>query len=748
MTMLQPRAALLLPLLSIVARGTPLGAQTSTPHLGRPAAPTFVIHRVTEAPRLEVFLTGSASADTSAVTDFRQHEPGDGIPVSQRTTAYLSYDGANLYVVFVCRDDPAKVRANVARREDISHDDHVVVYLDTFRDRKRAYRFAVNPLGVQQDGILTEGQHEDLSFDAVWTSEGRMTDSGYVVRMSIPFRSLRFSNDSVQTWGVALGRIIRRENERSYWPQITKRIRGFVPQFGTLEGLAGISPGRNLQVNPYSVLARARILDEGIPAHVTQGDERIGADAKLILHDAFTVDATANPDFSQVETDDPQVTLNKRFEVFFPEKRPFFLENAAFFQTPVTLLFSRRVVDPAAGLRLTGKAGGWALGAFAMNDRAPLPSWDPAAGRDAWVGAARVVRELGKESTVGLLVTDREFLQSWKADRIFSADGRWRAGKYWSVTAQLMRNESVQEDGARSGDWGVLGELSFNSRPFDYKGKYQEFGPAFSAPLGFVNRVGFRRMEHAADYTVRLKSGPVTTFGPAVSVNAYWDHETGELLDRETEAQFLVELRGNSKLLVNRLEGFELFEGIGFRPQATQAEVGTEWVKWLGVTAAYIWGTAVNHDPVDGLQPSLERAREAEVKVTLRPTSQLRIEQSYNYAELRTSTGSRIVGEHQLREKLNYQFTPLLSLRAIVDWKVSDADTTLSAEDARQRKWGIDALFTYLAHPGTALYLGYTDRYENLQFLPGTPRELGPSRSPDMSVGRQFFVKASYLLRF
>src|SRR6266540_2061647 len=332
MTMLTRRfAALLVPLLGAALRCTPLSSQSSACHLPPPAAPAVLIRRVAEPPRLDAFLAQSAAVEGAPITDFQQREPGDGIPVSQRTAAYLSYDDANLYIVFVCRDDPAKVRANVARREDISHDDHVMVYLDTFRDRKRAYRFAVNPFGVQQDGILTDGQSEDLSFDAVWSADGRMTDSGYV------------------------GRMIPRENERSYWPHITKRIRGFVPQFGTLEGLAGISPGRNLQVNPYSVVARARILDENIVDHVTQEDERVGMDAKLILHDAFTLDGTLNPDFSQVETDDPQVTLNQRFEVFFPEKRPFFLENAAFFQTPVTLLFSRRIVDPGEGLRLTGK---------------------------------------------------------------------------------------------------------------------------------------------------------------------------------------------------------------------------------------------------------------------------------------------------------------------------------------------------------------------------------------------------------
>ena len=330
---------------------------------------------------------------------------------------------------------------------------------------------------------------------------------------------------------------------------------------------------------------------------------------------------------------------------------------------------------------------------------------------------------------------------------MFSADGRWRAGKYWRVNAQLMRSESVQ-DGTRTSDWGALGEVSFNSRPFDYKGIYQEFGPAFSAPLGFVNRVGFRRTKQGADYTVRLKNGPVTTLGPAASVDAYWDHETGQLLDRDAAAEFVMQLRGNSKVLLNRHQSFERFEGTGFRPEATEAEVGTEWVKWLGLTASYIWGTAVNHEPAVGVAPSLAPARQAVVKVTLHPTSQLRLDQSYNYVGLWTSAGSRIVGETQFREKLNYQFTPLFSLRAIVDWIAIDADTTLSAEDARQRNLGVDLLLTYLAHPGTALFLGYTDRYQNLEILPGPPRDLAPSGSASMSVGRQLFVKASYLLRF
>ena len=197
----------------------PVGAQTSQA--------TITVPRLPRAPALEYFegqdghATDSSLADERAaawlgvgVSDFRQREPGDGTPVSQATTAYLSYDDANLYVVFVCRDDPTKVRGSVARREEIGTDDQVVLYLDTFRDRERAYFFMANPRGVQLDGIRTEGQDDDVSWDAVWQSDGRFTPDGYVVRMTIPFRSLRFPRSPVQTWGVALGRVIRFDEEK------------------------------------------------------------------------------------------------------------------------------------------------------------------------------------------------------------------------------------------------------------------------------------------------------------------------------------------------------------------------------------------------------------------------------------------------------------------------------------------------------------------------------------------------------
>jgi len=189
------------------------------------------IPRVSRPPKLEDFVSGGTIETQVRVAEFRQRSPGDGTPISQSTSAYLSHDDRNLYVVFVCKADPGTVRAHMAKRENIDLDDTVSVYLDTFRDHRRAYVFSANPLGIQRDGILTEGRTDpDYDFDTQWSSEGRLTPDGFVVEIAIPFRSLRFRNEPGQTWGIALNRHIVHTGEDAYWPYVTDRVEGFVQQ--------------------------------------------------------------------------------------------------------------------------------------------------------------------------------------------------------------------------------------------------------------------------------------------------------------------------------------------------------------------------------------------------------------------------------------------------------------------------------------------------------------------------------------
>ncbi len=205
--------------------------------------PLSRIPRVHRAPKLEDFLENQPREAELTVTNFRQNSPGDGAPATEPTTAYLSYDDKNLYVVFVCQDESGAVRAHLSRREGSDQDDGVGVLLDTFRDFHRAYFFFSNPLGVQTDAIYTEGQGYDLSFDTLWGSSGRVTKDGYVVFFAIPFKSLRFSHGPEQTWGVALYRTILRKSEYDYWPYVTQRVEGLTQQFAPVGGIENVSPG-------------------------------------------------------------------------------------------------------------------------------------------------------------------------------------------------------------------------------------------------------------------------------------------------------------------------------------------------------------------------------------------------------------------------------------------------------------------------------------------------------------------------
>jgi hypothetical protein len=725
-------------------------------------SPTLRIPWVSRPPRLEDYLNGSAREAEARITDFRQRAPGDGVPASRETSAYLSYDDNNLYVVFVCKDEANQIRAHMARREEIISDDFVGILLDTFHDRRRAYFFAANPLGIQLDGINTEGQGDDDSFDTLWRSEGRLTADGYVVLIAIPFRSLRFSGNPTQTWGIALARSRPGNNEESYWPYITQRIQGFVPQFATLEGLERIARGRNMQFMPYATFGSARVLETpfggGAQAFRTSNDLRFGMDAKFVLRNAFTLDLTLNPDFSQVESDEPQVTINRRFETFFPERRPFFIENAGFFRTPESLFFSRRIADPLFGVRLTGKAGGWAIGALAIDDRAPgqlLFSDDPLnRDRRAIAGVLRAQREFGEESSFGFMMTSYDFAES--SNRVFSFDTRLRLSPNWVFNGQIMRSYTRELDGARPSGQAYFAELMRSGRNFNYNARYTDRSPDFRATLGFIPRVDIRQIEQFANYRWRPRSSRVLSFGPNGFMLINWDRQ-GRVQDWFANAGFAVELTAQTSLEVGRSESFELFQNQGFRTHSTNLFFYTGRLGWLELSASYNQGTAVNFFPSSGLEAFTANSRSGSFNLIFRPSSRLRFDQTYIYSGFVERAGglrladsfaaASIFNNHILRSKLNYQFTREISLRAILDYNAVLPNSSLIALE-RNKRLAADFLFTYLLNPGTALYIGYTDIYEDLSVTSMAPLALRRFGAPTFSTGRQFFIKMSYPFRF
>ncbi|MCP5111719.1 MAG: carbohydrate binding family 9 domain-containing protein, partial [bacterium] len=498
------------------------------------AEPALRIPRVASPPRINEFAAGSPeealSGQLARVDQFIQREPSDGQPASQDTVAFLGFDDENLYVVFVSFDaEPDKVRARLRRRERLGDEDMVGVWLDTFRDQQRAYLFSSNPRGVQQDAMWTEGEGDDLSFDTVWHSEGRLTEQGYAVLFALPFKSLRFPRAPGQTWNIILHRNIPRLNEDVYWPRVSSRVEGYLHQAVPVSIDAAISPGGNFQLIPYGTFRSFRALDEGAPGgpdFVTKkADPDAGVDAKFVVRDSLAVDLTVNPDFSQVESDEPQITVNRRFEVFFPERRPFFQENSNLFATPMdNLVFTRRIRDPEFGARVTGKIGRNAIGAFVIDDTAPgrlEPSDSPHHGQRARFGVFRLQRDLFQQSRLGVLYTERQFAGGW--NRVAALDGRLKLARNWAAEFQGVTSATRFRDGRRQGGPAWDFEIERRGRRWDYVFEYNDRSEGFHTQAGLVPRVDIRRIENSAEYRFRPE-GRLIAWGPEISTERIWDH--------------------------------------------------------------------------------------------------------------------------------------------------------------------------------------------------------------------------------
>jgi len=717
--------------------------------------PSIVIPRAAHPPDIDDYLTlgGDDPAATAAdsarglrIDGFLQREPGDLVPVSEPTQAYLSYDAANLYVVFVCRvSNLSRLRARMGRRESVFSDDFVAVLLDTFDDHQRSYMFFSNPLGIQADGITTEGQDDDMSFDTVWQSHGRVTPSGYVVSFAIPFKSLRFPSGEGHAWGLALMRGIPVNNENAFWPGITRSLGNFSAQFADASGLDGVSPGRNVQLIPYGTFTGARFLDDTI--FDTKADGRVGVDAKIVAHDAVAIDLTANPDFSQVESDEPQVTINQRFEVFFPEKRPFFLENAGYFQTPINLFFSRRIGDPQIGVRATGKLAGWAAGALAIDDRAPgraVDVQDPRFDDRAINGVVRVRREMG-ESSVGALITSRDF--GPESNRVASLDTRVKLTSRIFADGQAVVSDDQAADRERR-DSAFSTSLNRSGRKLSVNLNYQDIGANFRPLLGFVPRTDIRQGTEFVALRWRPKTGPIQALGPNSFVQATWDR-SGVLQDWTVRYPFEIEFRGQSGLFVRHTQSMERFQGIEFREHENLVNYFTSRVRWVDFAVNVGAGARPNFYPPPGQLPFLADFRDVSAQATFRPSSGLLLDETYIYSHLATrpDTGlhATIFDNHIARSRANYQLSRELSIRAILDYNGVLANPLL-VDLQRTKHLTADLLMTYLVNPGTAVYIGYTGGYDNVAIDPQGVR--GLIRNPSTSTGRQFFVKTSYLFRF
>lgn len=729
-----------------------------------PDHPHLSIPRTDVVPRLEDFadmaLPRHLEGKLARVPGFVQREPVDGAPPSFATDVYLGYDDKQLHVVFVAFDDqPDRLRANMSPRDNVFDDDQVNIMVDTDNDQRGAYVFITTPLGIQWEGTFTEGPGFDGSFDAVWRSEGRITDRGYIVKMEIPFVGLRFPDTDEQTWRVIFNRSIPRLSEESYWPTYTLAIDGRLNQAATLSGIRDISPGRNIQLVPFvfyrdfrnaaGQVAAPEVVDRG-------NEEAVGLDAKVVIKDALVLDLTANPDFSQVESDEPQVTVNQRFEVFFPERRPFFLENADVFQTPTNLVFTRRIADPSAGLKLTGKQGPYTVGLLLADDQAPgknAPAGDPLVGEHAEIGVLRLARDVGGQSRLGILLSDRELADGY--NRVGAFDGRIKLNDNWISQFQVAASGTRSPDGQDTFDG-----MSYNAY-VDRVGThltththYLYTSPDFVTQLGFLGggqRPDAQIMHNSVVYKFRPADSKLASWGPSLFVERVLDTD-GDGLEWSATPEMTwdwsegTSLRLGTALHRERLSPQDfptLAAPRGYSRTRWFVDFDTRRFDRVGFGIAVNGGRAINFVPPAGEAPEPADYLAFAADMLWRPISPLRVNFTYLRTQLDRREGAgRIFTNTIGSARANWQFTKELSLRLIGEYQ--DTDTVPGATSLASDTFLTgDVLVRYQWNPWRALYAGYTTNQRDIDepgLVPGSQVQV-------TDRGRQFFVKFSYLFQ-
>ncbi len=728
--------------------------------------PQLSIPKVTQPPTLEDFLDmkpgGEFNGKLAKAENFIQQRPKDGESATQKTEVYLCFDDKNLYVVWVAFDtEPEKIRARMAKRENAFDDDWAELTLDTYQDQRRGYVFQCNPLGVQADAIWNEdAQGPDFTFDTLWRSHGKLTKNGYVVLMEIPFKSLRFSPKDLQNWGIVLlRRIPHASDEWGYWPRVSSRIQGRLTQAATMTDLQGISPGRNIQLIPYASARSFRALDarDANRPRFDKGNEYAGGiDAKIVLKDNLTLDVTANPDFAQVESDEPQVTVNQRFEVFFPERRPFFLENSDYFQTPINLVFTRRIADPNFGVKLTGKVGKYSIGTMLIDDQSPgrrVPDNDLLSGERARFAIVRVRRDIFKNSNIGVIFTDREFAGA--SNRAGGIDGRLKFGSNWIAKFQAVKSETKNLNNTRESGSAYDLIVSREGRKFNYEAEASSFSPGFQAQSGFIRRRDIRSFSQSTSYQFRPENKIMTAWGPRVRQSYAADHD-GTRLDWTAMNSLFFEFTGRTRGSVTvgnnrerlRAKDWGGNRDLDFSSPFKGISLNSSYFRQVSLLAEYFRFPGINFNPAAGQAPFLTDRDSLNLTLTMRPVSKLRIDNTYilSRAISRQTRGS-IFNNHIIRSKFNWQFNRELSLRTIFQYNAVQANPLFSGLKTT-KNFNADVLMTWQPNAGTAFYVGYNSNLQNLNLVP-TPTGSQIVRYPNQFIndGKQLFVKFSYLFR-
>ena len=720
--------------------------------------------QVTKAPsKIDVdgILDEEAWAAAPAIPLPFEWQPGDNIPASVKTECLVTYDLHNLYIGFRCFDpEPRKVRAHLMDRDDTDTlilDDHISFMVDAFNDERRAFQFRVNPMGVQADAIFSELEgYEDFSWDAIWKAAAKITDWGYAIEVAIPFSQLRFRESAgPQTWGFSAERSWPRDARHRMTSHARSRnVNCILCQFNKLTGFEGVTPGQNIEINPTFTASRTDAMDlAGYPDGSLErgkGDYQPGLTAKWGITPNLILNATANPDFSQVEADAAQLEINRRFALFYPEKRPFFLEGADFFLTPVQAVFTRTVADPLWGTKLTGKSGRTAMGFFAAQDEITnliLPSNQGSSqaslDQDAFGGVFRLRQDVGRMSTLGVLYTGRA--GNGYYNHLAGADGFLRLDEKNAVIFQILHSETdypeaialdYGQSDTRFGGNAVNLQFQHFSRNWIIQTSYEDLSRGFRADYGFVPRVDTR---HGTAMVFRQIWGKPKSWFNLIRLGAagevVYDHD-GTLTDRGLTLGAMYQGQLETQVNVHGIFTRTFYDGryfdtaygtLGFRIRPfSGSEIGLEGMAGQGIDYA---GSRLADIFALGPNASFSLFRHLNLVV------------AHSYERL--SLGGETIYKANLSQvKLLWNFSVRAFVRAIVQYRdllQNPAMYDLSI-DSRTRGVFTQFLFSYKLNPRTVLFLGYSDNAMGGVF----DSWLGSGRVGVTRTDRTFFLKIGY----
>jgi len=678
-------------------------------------------------------------------------QPGDNIPASQRTEVMSLYTTEYLYFGFRCHDTrPAEIRANVCDRDKIFQDDHVAVVLDTYRDSQRGYRLAVNPYGIQGD-MITTINGDDINFDMIWQSTAARNDSGWTAEIAIPFNSLRYPDDNEQTWHIHLTRTCPRASRVEIsWMPLDRNNPSTLNQAGVLVGLKGIARAGTVELLPYVMGQQTGSLrDVDNPSSGFQNDPiagRTGGSIQYAPGPDFTLDAVINPDFSQVESDADQISVNSTYALSYPEKRPFFLPGQELLQTP--MYYSRSINNPLGACRVMGKKGGLSYMYLVALDRntpfdIPGESESSTFSSDlqsvANIGRARW--DFGDETYIGgmLLARNIEDGHNYVAgmDWSYKFSGNWYFSGETFLSHTKERNDSLLFysqrklgttghtagfDGESYAGTGLHAVLSHAARHHNATFVYNDFSPTYQTYNGLFSQTDYRQFYLGYGYTLYPDSSLIDRAQFSIESNLQFNH-AGIQNEQFIEPGIHLLLKGQTDIEVSYI-GFydERFRGILFqRVHKMLFEVTTRPLGELSFTLTGQVGKAIYRSN----EPRMGKGYNATAAVEVHPTSTLNIALSYARARLTDFGNDELFYEgYILRSVLGVQFTQEAFFRAIVQYNSFD------------RTFSVYPLFSYKLNAFSMFYAGSTSDFADYGHDIGF-----------QATARQYFIKLQYLIR-